>query len=70
MIYNNYQVLVDKINELLKENRELKDMIHVIPLSLIIKMLSKSDLNLEAKRRWYKLYEEKRRYLQRLTDRK
>ena len=69
MIYNNYQVLVDRINELLKENRELKDMIHVIPLSMIIKMLSKSDLSIEAKRRWYKLYEEKHKYLQRIAKR-
>lgn len=68
MKYNNYQVLVDRINDLLKENKELKSMIHSIPLSVILKMLSIPDTNINLKRRWYKLYEEKHKYLQRIAN--
>lgn len=69
MNYNNYQVLVDKINELLKENRSLISYLAYIPMDTVIKKIKNKNLSLEERKRWFKIYEEKYKYLQRFANR-
>ena len=69
MEYHTYQELVDRINYLLKENRELTYMFYHIPLKTIKDMMISPYISDEVKRRWIEIYEKKYKFLQRTNDR-
>lgn len=56
MIYNTYQELVDKINTLLKEKKELEEMIDTIPLTILTLIIASKKIPLNKKIKWYKIY--------------
>ena len=68
MEYHTYQELVDRLNYLIKENKELTKMFYLIPLKTIKDMLITPYIDDETKVRWMKIYEKKYRYLQRTTN--
>lgn len=68
MEYHTYQELVNKLNYLLKENRELTYMFYHIPLRTLKDILISPYISNDLKRRWMKIYEKKYRYLQRTTN--
>ena len=68
MEYHTYQELVDRLNYLIKENKELTRMFYHIPLKTIKLMLISPYIDDELKMRWVKIYEKKYKYLQRTTD--
>lgn len=68
MEYHTYQELVDRLNYLIKENKELTKMFYCIPLKTIKDMLITPYIDDETKRRWIEIYGKKYRYLQRTTN--
>lgn len=68
MEYHTYQELVDRINYLLKENRELNYMFYCLPLQTIRDMIGTPGIDFNMKMRWIKLYEKKYKFLQRIND--
>ena len=68
MEYHTYQELVDRLNYLIKENKELTKMFYLIPLKTIKDMLITPYIDDETKVRWMKIYEKKYRYLQRTPN--
>lgn len=69
MEYHTYQELVDRLNYLIKENKELTKMFYLIPLKTIKDMLITPYIDDETKRRWIEIYEKKYKYLQRTSNR-
>lgn len=69
MEYHTYQELVDRLNYLIKENKDLTMMFYHIPLKTIKDMLISPYISDELKMRWIKIYEKKYKYLQRINDR-
>lgn len=68
MEYHTYQELVDRLNYLIKENKELTKMFYCIPLKTIKDMLISPYIPYYLKRRWIKIYEQKYKYLQRTVN--
>ncbi len=68
MEYHTYQELVDRLNYLIKENKELTRMFYCIPLKTIKDMLITPYIDEETKVRWIKIYEQKYKYLQRTAN--
>ncbi len=69
MEYHTYQELVDRLNYLIKENKELTKMFYLIPLKTIKDMLITPYIDDETKVRWIEIYEKKYKYLQRTSNR-
>ena len=69
MEYHTYQELVDRLNYLIKENKDLTMMFYHIPLKTIKDMLISPYISDELKMRWIKIYEKKYKYLQRINER-
>lgn len=69
MEYHTYQELVDRLNYLIKENKELTKMFYLIPLKTIKDMLITPYIDDETKRRWIEIYGKKYKYLQRTSNR-
>ena len=63
MEYHTYQELVDRLNYLIKENKELTRMFYLIPLKTILKMLASPDIDDELKLKWTKIYMRKYKFL-------
>ena len=59
MKYNMYQELVDKINELNKENKKYKEMIDSIPLRALRFLMTKG--NTTKTKEWSEVYNERLR---------